>query len=148
MSEVPGGPAGTGRSPSGAPGSVDLGRTSFPANDDAPRLARAAVKGWMPSSVERRVSQDAQLLVSELVSNSVQHAGVSADDPITISSGWTDALLWFEVADAGRDQSVTRRAPLPRNGMGLNMVDTAASRWGSTDGDGTTVWFELALQTA
>ena len=71
-----------------------------------------------------------------------------ADAPITIRSGWTDALLWFEVADAGRDQSVTRRPPVPRNGMGLNMVDTAASRWGSSEGQGTRVWFELALSTA
>ncbi len=120
----------------------------MPSNADAPQLARAAIKSWMPSSVARGVRQDAQLLVSELVANSVQHAGVAADDPITISSGWTDALLWFEIADAGRNQSVTRRAPVPLNGMGLNMVDTAASRWGSTDGDGTTVWFELALTAA
>lgn len=148
MSEVPGGPAGTGRSPSGMPGSVDLGRTSVPANADAPRLARAAVKDWMPTSVRPGVRHDAQLLVSELVANSVQHAGIAADAPITIRSGWTDALLWFEVADAGRDQSVTRRPPVPRNGMGLNMVDTAASRWGSSEGQGTRVWFELALSTA
>lgn len=148
MSEVPDGPAGTGRSPSGAPGSVDLGRTSVPANADAPRLARAAVKDWMPTSVRPGVRHDAQLLVSELVANSVQHAGIAADAPITIRSGWTDALLWFEVADAGRDQSVTRRPPVPRNGMGLNMVDTAASRWGSSEGHGTRVWFELALSTA
>jgi anti-sigma regulatory factor (Ser/Thr protein kinase) len=126
---------------------VDLGRTSLPANNDAPRLARAAIMGWLPSSIARRVCQDAQLLVSELVSNSVQHAGTAADAPITITSGLTDALLWFEVTDAGRDRTVTRRAPLPLNGMGLNMVDTAASRWGSTDGDGTRVWFELALKT-
>lgn len=148
MSEVPGGAGGTGRSPSGAPGSVDLGRTDVPSGMDAPQLARAAVKGWMPPSVARGVARDAQLLVSELVANSVQHAGTAAGAPITISAGWTDALLWFEVADAGRDGGATRRTPDPHSGMGLNMVHAAASRWGSSHDDGTKVWFELALETA
>ena len=146
MSEVPGGPAGTGRSPSGAPGSVDLGRTHVPATADAPHLARAAIKGWVPSSVARGVLQDAQLLVSELVANSVQHADIAAGAPITISAGRTDATLWFEVADTGSGPVARRRAP-PLGGMGLNMVDAAASRWGTSRGDGTKVWFELALKT-
>jgi hypothetical protein len=30
--------------------------------------------------------------------------------------------------------------------MGLNVVDAAASRWGTTNGDGTHVWFELPLR--
>ena len=146
MSEVPGGPVGIGRSPSGAPGSVDLGRTSVPSTADAPQLARAAVKGWVPSSVARGVLQDAQLLVSELVANSVQHADIAVGDPITISAGRTDATLWFEVADAGRGP-VARRTAQPGNGMGLNMVEAAASRWGTSRGEGTRVWFELALRT-
>ena len=119
---------------------------SVPSTSDAPQQARAAVKGWMPPSVARRVIQDATLLVSELVANSVQHAGTAAGSPITISAGWTDALVWFEVADSGQDKEATRRAPVPQNGMGLNMVDNAASQWGTSHGDGTTVWFELALE--
>ena len=147
MSEVPGGAAGTGRSPSGAPGSVDLGHTDVPSNAAAPQLARVAVRDWMPPSVAGRVVRDATLLVSELVANSVKHAGARADAPITISAGWTDTLLWFEVADAGRDGGATRRHPDPHSGMGLNMVEAAASRWGTSHGDGTKVWFELALKT-
>ena len=116
-------------------------------NLDAPQLARAAVKGWMPASVARGVRQDAQLLVSELVANCVQHSGIAADAPISISAGWTDALVWFEVGDAGREGGAARRAAKPSSGMGLNMVEAAASRWGSSPGDGTKVWFELALRT-
>ena len=144
MSEVPGGPAGNERSPSGTPGSVDLGRTILAATDDAPQLARAAVRGWMPASVAHGVSQDAQLLVSELVANSVQH--VVGDAPITITAGRTDGLLWFEVADAGPGP-IARRDARPSSGMGLNMVQAAASRWGTSRGEGTKVWFELALRT-
>jgi anti-sigma regulatory factor (Ser/Thr protein kinase) len=125
---------------------VDLGRTTFPCTADAPHLARAAVEGWMPDSVAPGVLRDAQLLVSELVANSVQHAG-AGDAPIAISAGWRDGTLWFEVADAGREQRVERRRAQPSSGMGLNMVAAAASRWGTSRGDGTKVWFELAPKT-
>ena len=129
------------------PDSGLLGRMSVPSTLDAPRAARAAVKQWMPASVAPAVLQDAQLLISELVSNSVQHAGPADGAPIDVSAGTTDSVVWFDVADSGSRGSVTRRPPLPMGGMGLNMVDAAAARWGSSDSDGTHVWFELPLRS-
>ena len=132
-------------SPSEAPGSVPLGRTSVPSNADAPRAARAAIAQWLPASFPRTVLQDAQLLVSELVSNSFQHGAPADGAPITLTAGTRDGAVWFSVTDAGGRGRVKRRPAKPKGGMGLNIVDAAASRWGSSDGDGTHVWFELAL---
>jgi anti-sigma regulatory factor (Ser/Thr protein kinase) len=119
---------------------------SVPSSPAAPRAARAAVEHWLPASIARTVLQDARLLVSELVSNSVQHGGAAGGDPITVSAGTRDGVVWFDVTDSGSRGSVARRRPLPKGGMGLNMVDAAASRWGTSYGDGTHVWFELALR--
>ena len=57
-----------------------------------------------------------------------------------------DGVVWFDVADPGGRGRVTRRAPQATGGMGLNIVDAAALRWGASGGDGTHVWFELALR--
>jgi anti-sigma regulatory factor (Ser/Thr protein kinase) len=124
---------------------VSLGQTSIPASLDAPKTARAALVAWMPAGVDAKLLHDAQLLVTELVANSVVHAGVPDGAPINVSAGSVDAVLWFEVADAGRSRSVARRAPRPGGGMGLNLVDNVAARWGVAYDGGTTVWFELEL---
>jgi anti-sigma regulatory factor (Ser/Thr protein kinase) len=133
-------------SPSEAPGSVVLGRMSLRSSPDAPRAARAAIGQWLPASVPPNLLQDARLLISELVSNSVQHAGPAEGAAITVRAGTIDGVVWFDVADVGGRGSVTRRPPQPTNGMGLNIVDAAASRWGTSHGEGTHVWFELPLQ--
>ncbi len=138
-------PAGAQRPPGNAPDAVLLGRMSVPSGLDAPRAARAAVRRWLPNSVPRTVLQDAQLLISELVSNSVEHGG-RAGAAVTVSAGTADGVVWFDVADTGGRGSVTRRPPRGTGGMGLNVVDAAASRWGTTNGDGTHVWFELPLR--
>lgn len=133
------------RSPSGAQASVNLGRTRIPASLAAPRTARGLVQEWMPDGVDPTLLHDAQLLVTELVANSVRHADVPDGTPIDVTAGTTDALIWFQVADAGRTRSVQRRAPRPGGGMGLNLLNNVASRWGVGYDGGTSVWFELAL---
>ena len=134
-------------SPREAPDHMLLGRISVPASLEAPRVARAAVTQWMPALLPRTLLLDAQLLISELVTNSVRHAHTADGMPIIVTAGTSDGAVWFDVADAGEPGSVSRRPPEGKGGMGLNMVHTAASRWGTSDGDGTHVWFELALPT-
>jgi serine/threonine-protein kinase RsbW len=124
---------------------VNLGRTTIPASLAAPKTARAVVEEWMPDGVDPALLHDAQLLVTELVANCVRHADVPDGAPIDVTAGTTDALIWFQVADAGRSRSVQRRAPRPGGGMGLNLLNNVASRWGVAYDGGTSVWFELSL---
>jgi len=134
-------------SPCEVPNHVLLGRMSVPSSLEAPRVARAAVTQWMPAFLPPTLVLDAQLLVSELVTNSVRHVGAARSTPIILSAGTRDGTVWFDVADSGEQGSVSRRPPQGKGGMGLNIVHAAASRWGTSDGDATHVWFELALPT-
>jgi serine/threonine-protein kinase RsbW len=87
------------------------------------------------------------LLVSELVSNSVRHAGMTDDEPIRLRARTDAESAYVEVCDAGRSGRVpAKRAQdaLEPGGLGLVLVDEMADRWGvaCTDGE-TCVWFEL-----
>ena len=89
---------------------------------------------------------DAQLLVSELVSNSVRHAGLGRDDLIRVTADWSGDRLMVHVRDGGgptRASPVSasiRPAPGAESGWGLYFVDRLASRWGTTAHG---YWFEL-----
>ena len=91
---------------------------------------------------------DAQLLVSELVSNSVRHAGLGRDDLIRVTAHWSGDRLMVHVRDGGGPRRASpvaasiRPAPGAESGWGLYFVDRLASRWGTT-ADG--YWFELRL---
>jgi serine/threonine-protein kinase RsbW len=89
------------------------------------------------------------LLVSELVSNSVRHAGLGEDERIRLRARSDDECAYIEVCDAGRTGRVPVRraqgATLEAGGLGLVLVDEMADRWGvACNDDETCVWFELA----
>jgi anti-sigma regulatory factor (Ser/Thr protein kinase) len=90
------------------------------------------------------------LLVSELVSNSVRHAGMDADEQIRLRARCDDACAYVEVCDAGRSGRVPEKRAaktdaLEPGGLGLFLVDEMADRWGVRQHDDQTcVWFELA----
>jgi anti-sigma regulatory factor (Ser/Thr protein kinase) len=90
---------------------------------------------------------DAQLLISELVSNSVRHARLGRDDLIRVTAEWSGGRLMVHVRDGGggprRASPVAgsiRPAPGAESGWGLFFVDRLASRWGTT---ASGYWFEL-----
>lgn len=109
----------------------------------APRRARRALSQLQ---LALPLAFDAQLLVSELVSNSVRHAGLGRDDPIRVTADWSGDRLWVHVRDRGRPRRASpvagsiRPAPGAESGWGLYLVDRLASRWGTTTGG---YWFEL-----
>jgi anti-sigma regulatory factor (Ser/Thr protein kinase) len=90
------------------------------------------------------------LLVSELVSNSVRHAGMAEDEVIQLRARTLDDCAHVEVCDAGHAGRTPRvREPeldsLRPGGLGLQLVDAMADRWGVIrDEHVTCVWFELA----
>ena len=113
-------------------------------------MARHAVAGLAPY-LDRGVAENAELLVSELVTNSVRHAGLPEEASIEFSVRASAEVLMVEVADGGQgfDHML---APRPRiepepepSGWGLFLVEQIADRWGAVQMDGETrVWFELS----
>jgi anti-sigma regulatory factor (Ser/Thr protein kinase) len=122
----------------------------LPANPLAASVARHAVAGLRPY-LDPRVAENAELLVSELVTNSVRHAGLPDQASIEFSVRASGEVLMVEVADSGQGFD-HGGAPRPRvvagiaepSGWGLFLVDRISDRWGAVQMDGETrVWFEL-----
>ena len=115
----------------------------IPATREAARKARRALSKL---ALPLPLAIDAQVAISELVSNSVRHAGLSPSDLIRITADWSGARLRVHVRDTRRGARPTvfagsiRPAPGAESGWGLYLVDRVASRWG-TSADG--YWFEL-----
>ena len=129
-----------------APASVDADRRlTLPAGSRAPGAARMVLGDWLCGQAPPGVIDDAQLVVSELVTNSLEHAGVSSADTLRLSIGPVHGGVRVEVEDTGSDGVIAPRAPdlVSGGGFGLNVVAALATRWG-VDRDGTTrVWAEL-----
>ena len=91
------------------------------------------------------------LLVSELVTNSVRHAGLTEAERIRLRARRQGhRCAYVEVCDAGRSGRMPNKREqsldaLQPGGLGLMLVDEMADRWGIERGDDETcVWFELA----
>lgn len=109
----------------------------------AAREARRHVSALGPK-VPERVLPDLTLLVSELVTNSYRHAGLSDDDAIRLRVLLDEGTLRIEVLDRGTAGNPSIKGSADEGGWGLQIVEQLADRWGTekTPG-GTTVWFEL-----
>jgi anti-sigma regulatory factor (Ser/Thr protein kinase) len=110
----------------------------------AARLALAALDDLLGESQ----AFDVRLLVSELVTNSVQHARAGPDDSIAMRLSIGGELIRVEISDDGPGfepppTDVGGFEPEPERGWGLFFVAQLASRWGvEPEGDGC-VWFEI-----
>jgi anti-sigma regulatory factor (Ser/Thr protein kinase) len=97
------------------------------------------------------VRKDAQLLVTELVSNSIRHAELRAGERIRIWAGWSGRRLKVIVRDRDDGQpshpvgiaGSIRPAPGAESGWGLFIVNQLATRWGAIHDGGPGYWFEL-----
>ena len=101
-----------------------------------------------------RVRGDAQLLVTELVSNSIRHAELRAEERIRIWAEWSGRRLKVMVRDRENGQpgqpgqpariaGSIRPAPGAESGWGLFIVNRLATRWGTIHDGGPGYWFEL-----
>lgn len=111
----------------------------------APHAARQALVG-LPVVPDDRLDA-VQLLVTELVTNSVVHAGLSPGEQIELSVARSAAGLRVEVADGGPgfDPPPPPDDPFAESGRGLALVDMISDRWGVARNGRTRVWFELDL---
>jgi anti-sigma regulatory factor (Ser/Thr protein kinase) len=106
----------------------------------APAMARAAVRDLCDGDVVGDMLTDAELLVSELVTNALRHG----DGQITLRGAVDDDTLMVEVIDEGGgfEHELRRRNFDDVGGWGLGVVDDLASPWGVHEGT-THVWFEI-----
>ncbi|MEV8015615.1 ATP-binding SpoIIE family protein phosphatase [Streptomyces sp. NPDC086554] len=151
--------------PEQRPGPPAVVRTSLPGNSMAPaaarRFVRAALADWTELAVPAaagitdRLADDSVLLVSELVTNAVVHAGTTVEllcqlDEAGLGES-ADALV-IEVSDhhparAVRSEPVPQPPGTPEYGRGLQLVATLSESWGITYRTGTkTVWARLPVE--
>ncbi len=120
---------------------------TLPLNEDitlagqARRFTRDTLESWGLTAL----SEVTELLVSELVTNALRHAG-----PPRQLRLFRDRSLTVEVADAAHQLPLLRQADENsgevESGRGMRLVNELAHRWGSrTTRHGKVVWFELEL---
>jgi anti-sigma regulatory factor (Ser/Thr protein kinase) len=109
----------------------------------APGVARRAVEE-LAADVDPGVLRDAQLLVSEVVTNSIRHSGSA--DPIRLRVWNRRGGLKVEVADGGYgfEAGPGGAGDDAEGGRGLMILDALADRWGVHHDARARVWFELA----
>jgi anti-sigma regulatory factor (Ser/Thr protein kinase) len=107
----------------------------------AARLALAEIDEMLDESQ----AFDVRLLVSELVTNSVQHAKVGPDESIALKLAIDPAAVRVEISDSGPGfEPPPDPGEVERDrGWGLFFVSQLASRWGVEPGDDACVWFEI-----
>lgn len=112
------------------PGAVPDARKALDALDD---------------QVSAQTLDDLRLLVSELVTNSVRHAGLAQSQAIELKVRVLPEIVRVEVNDQGTGFQPTPRTAESddQSGWGLYLVSRLADRWGVTSDGATRVWFEL-----
>jgi anti-sigma regulatory factor (Ser/Thr protein kinase) len=116
--------------------------------ESSPAAAAWARNALLPldDRVEPVVMEDVRLLVSELVTNSVRHAGTESDH-VKLDVKLADDTLHVQVADTGsgfepRERMAEATKP---GGWGLYLVEKLSDRWGVARNSLTRVWFEIDL---
>jgi anti-sigma regulatory factor (Ser/Thr protein kinase) len=117
------------------------------ANTDAPGSARHALDR-LEGNVPEGALDDTRLLVSELVTNSVRHAGLGRGGWIRMRITVSAHQVRAEVSDPGPgfDAEVPVPSMYQESGWGLFLVEQVAQRWGVARGSETLVWFEIDIE--
>jgi anti-sigma regulatory factor (Ser/Thr protein kinase) len=111
----------------------------------AARRALRERNGSLPAPIR----DDVLLLVSELVSNAVLHAGAGPDKPLHVQLLRGPRWVVVAVADEGPGFSWHPSPPAgtESGGWGLFLVDQIADRWGvECTTSGSRVWFEIGYE--
>jgi anti-sigma regulatory factor (Ser/Thr protein kinase) len=126
---------------------IDSVRRSLAPDRDALAAARRALDGFR-GQLEEDVIERSAMVVTEVVTNSVTHAGLTAAQPIDPNIQALDGCLRIEVTDEGAaafDPVVRLPYPGQDSGRGFWMVDQLTDRWGVDFSRSTRVWCEFDL---
>lgn len=126
-----------------SPRDADGFRVRIGGDELAPRQARREVAG-LRGVLHPSLLETTQLLVTELVTNSVRHAGA---DAVELAVAVRPDRVRVEVANPGVPFTSRPRAEArgSAGGWGLFLVDELSDAWGLLDDSGRQrVWFELS----
>jgi anti-sigma regulatory factor (Ser/Thr protein kinase) len=111
---------------------IDPMALDLPFTPESAGVARKQLVEWMRSlGVGDETSDDARLVVSELVGNSVRHARPLADGTMRVTWSSLAAGVDISVTDGGAltTPEVVEAGVSDLAGRGLSIVETLASRW-------------------
>jgi anti-sigma regulatory factor (Ser/Thr protein kinase) len=109
----------------------------------APREARDALAPLADRVPPDRLA-DIRLVVSELVTNAVQHSGQAEGTPIELLVSQSPWRVRIEVNEPSVAVLPEPQLPDAQSGRGLYIVSQASDRWGQFPDDG--VWAEFDLR--
>ena len=121
---------------------------TVPGGKRAAGVARRSVlssRVGVPGVMRQRLA----LLLSELVTNAIQHGGAGPHETIQVRLASTPQRVRVEVHDPGaRGEVPADRLEAETGGYGLLLVDRLADGWGRerADGGGSLAWFELDVE--
>jgi anti-sigma regulatory factor (Ser/Thr protein kinase) len=126
---------------------ADQTEVRLPLDARAAGAARLVVTQCLAHRVPAPTLDNATLVISELVTNSVRHSHQPAERGIVIRVQVSAPAFRLEVQDGGHDGVIAPRTPDPvaGSGYGLAVVERLSERWGlerSVD-TGTRVWAQL-----
>lgn len=111
-------------------------RLKIPARPESVAAARRAFAGI--DGLDPARESDLALVVSEIVTNAIRHAGLGPDDEIEIIGDHRGDGVRVTVRDQGK--GFLRGAHSAEGGWGLEIVERLADDWGLEKG---AVWFEI-----
>jgi anti-sigma regulatory factor (Ser/Thr protein kinase) len=107
-----------------------------------PTAVGAARRLLVREALDADLNHTVCLLASEIVTNSIRHAGLTEKDRIVLAARLAKEFVRVEVRDPGPGFDPDVRHGV--SGYGLRMLDMLASRWGVDRPDnGCRVWFEV-----
>jgi anti-sigma regulatory factor (Ser/Thr protein kinase) len=123
-----------------------LAEIVLPTDVRAPGAARMVVAHCLNGLVTQRILRDAELLASEVVTNSIDHGQLGDGDSVLLRVFLATDTLRVEIENSGTAGVVAaNRAGREsgQGGYGLDLVELLAARWGVSRNRSTSVWFEL-----
>ena len=116
----------------------------------AAHAARVAVDSFverLPDPLPEATIDDLKLLVSELVTNSVRHGGVTERGVVSLRLSYRGGTIRSEIEAPGPPFAPPRpeSAPDRTSGFGLVLVANLSRCWGVEGADASRVWFEIGV---
>ena len=112
----------------------------------AARIARQAVREEFKDALPSPRLADVELLVSELATNSIRHAGATEADELSMEADVEADRVRVRLFDPGAGfEAHTPVAPATggAGGYGLVLLDRLSDRWGVQREGAFSVWFEV-----